>query len=241
VSHTRTKKNEEDQARLVKLNEDQMKLNNAILLELDPLVSECFYCKKRHSIFSKKLPIHPTDRAIVIQDMKDRFGGFYEDLGEELEESLKSITIRCCDKCWRSKVAEVGLTKATGKKLVDAGNVGGYIKNANECFNLGKFREALEKISCAEELSLKSLDTDLGYEAHELAGDCQSELGNREEAIRELSLALELFEGTPISVGSATPWGVLYTLKKGWSRGDKLSELNMKIQKLRDELGADRS
>ena len=212
-----------------------------IWIEFSQLASKCYYCKKGYPLFSKKWPLHPKDRAIVIQDMKDRFGGLYEDKGEALAESIKPLKILCCDKCWHSNVADVGLTKATGKKLVDAGNVGGYIKNANECFRLGKFMEALEKISCAEELSLKSLDTDLGYEAHELAGDCHSELGNRDEAIRELSLALEIFEGTPISVGSATPWGVLYTLKKGWSRGEKLSELNMKIKKLRDESGTDGS
>ena len=193
-----------------------------ILLELRQLVSKCFYCKKSFSPFSKKWPIHPRDRAYAIQDIKDHFGNLYEDKGEALAESIKPLKMRCCDKCWHIKVAEIGLTVATGDKKVDAGKVGGYIKNAIKCFRLGKFREALAEISCAEELSLKSLGTDLGYEAHQLAGECHSEMGNREEAIRERSLALEILKGTPLSVGGANPFGGIVHTESGLEQRRKV-------------------
>ena len=219
---------------LVRQSKEQEAQAWQIKIELMQLAAKCYYCKKGHGIFSKKMPIHPADRALIAKDLRDRFGGFYEDGGEELEESVKALKIWCCEKCWRSRVAGVGLTVATGDKRLDTNKVISYLVKARERFGFGEFSGALEEIFCARELALKSLDTDLGYEAHELAGDCYAGLGEREEALRELSLALKIFEEAPIKAGGATAWGVLYTAKEAWSRGSKQSELKAKIQKLRE-------
>ena len=176
---------------------------------------KCFYCQKKLWGWSRRRPIHPKDG-----------------------DSLKLF---CCDECWQSKVAEVGLTKATGNKDKDDSAVVFYVAvEAKKHFDNGKYDEALESISCAEELSLKSLgselgaDSHLGPNAHELRGDCYRKLGRREEAIREFIFAHELTKQGQ-KHGGTTPWGVLYTVKEGARVGFRMANLETKIGTLRAE------
>ncbi len=178
-------------------------------------MAKCFYCQKKLWGWSRKRPIHPKDG-----------------------DSLKLI---CCDECWQSKVAEVGLTKATGKKDKDGSAVVSYVAfEAKKHFEDGNYDEALKSISCAEELSFKSLGSELGAgsalgsKAHELRGDCYRKLGRREEAFREYIFAHELTKQGQ-KRGGTTPWGVLFTVTEAAKTGFRMADLETKIGILRAE------
>lgn len=123
-------------------------------------MAKCFYCGKK-SFRGIDWPIHPKD-------------------GTEGT---------CCKECWRSRVAEVGLTKATGDIKLDIAALNAYGKKARECYDQRSYEEALANLDKLFELYLKSKIRGIHYGWYLLRGDCHMRLGHIEEAKNDLSAA----------------------------------------------------
>lgn len=159
-------------------------------------MAKCFYCGKK-SFRGIDWPIHP----------KDGIG-------------------TCCKECWRSRVAEVGLTKATGNIKLDKAAVEAYGKKARECYDWGDYEEALANLDKLVELSHKSKIREVHYGWYFLRGDCHMRLGHVEEAKSDLSIAEALYKEPLI-----TSWSGLLSSA---ARGD----VRMHIRSLLEMLGS---
>lgn len=123
-------------------------------------MAKCFYCGKK-SFRGIDWPIHPKDGT---------WG-------------------TCCKECWRSRVAEVGLTKATGDIKLDTATLNAYGKKAEQYYGQGNYEEALANLDKFFELYLKSKIRGTHHGWYLLRGDCHMRLGHIEEAKRDLSAA----------------------------------------------------
>ena len=175
---------------------------------------QCHYCGKGFPMFgAKRLPAHPKDV------------GF--------DENALS-----CEECWRTRVAGVGLTQATGDSRTDGARIREYKQNAEKLKESGDALGALENYEKFVELSLKCLGYKRGAEfprvnggdLHSM-GDLYAAAGNTEKSRESYQLAIKLLEDAatpcPLSPLAAVAWGVTDGLRKG-----TIDEIKGKLSKL---------
>ena len=175
---------------------------------------KCHYCGKGFPMFgAKRLPAHPRDV------------GF--------DENALS-----CEECWRTRVAGVGLTQATGNGRTDGARIKEYKQNAEKLKDSGDALGALDSYEKFVELSLKCLGYKRGAESPLVSGgdlhsmgDLYATAGNIEKSRESYQLAIKLLEDAatpcPSSVLAAMAWGIMEGLRKG-----TIDEIKAKLSKL---------
>jgi len=143
-----------------------------------------------------------------------------------------------CEECWRTRVAGVGLTQATGDSRTDGARIREYKQNAEKLKESGDALGALENYEKFVELSLKCLGYKRGAEfprvnggdLHSM-GDLYAAAGNTEKSRESYQLAIKLLEDAatpcPLSPLAAVAWGVTDGLRKG-----TIDEIKGKLSKL---------
>jgi len=108
-----------------------------------------------------------------------------------------------CEECWRTRVAGIGLTVATGDKKADVARIKEYYQNAGRFKKSGDILSALDNYEKFVELSLKCLGYKRdpitgsgwvsGYDLDSM-GDLYAAAGNMDKARGSYQLALKLLE-----------------------------------------------
>jgi tetratricopeptide (TPR) repeat protein len=169
-------------------------------------MTDCHYCKKKLPMFGgKDFPAHPKDV------------GF--------DDSAFS-----CEDCWRTRVAGIGLTVATGSKKADVETIKTYYKNALNFKKSGNIPGALENYEKFVDLSLKCL----GYKRNSMPGrgwvrggdldsmgDLYAASGNIAKARESYQTALALLKR------AQTPGGIMGGLERAY-----IKQIENKLMKL---------
>jgi len=143
-----------------------------------------------------------------------------------------------CEECWRTRVAGVGLTQATGNGRTDGARIKEYKQNAEKLKDSGDALGALDSYEKFVELSLKCLGYKRGAESPLVSGgdlhsmgDLYATAGNIEKSRESYQLAIKLLEDAatpcPSSVLAAMAWGIMEGLRKG-----TIDEIKAKLSKL---------
>ena len=157
-------------------------------------MADCHYCgKKLPMLGGRHFPAHPKDV------------GF--------DDSVFS-----CEECWRTRVAGIGLTVATGDKKADVESVKKYYKNALSFKKSSNIPGALDNYEKFVDLSLKCL----GYKLNptqgsgwvsggdfDSMGDLYVAAGNMTKARESYQTALMLLKRVPDYFGPSIALGIM--------------------------------
>jgi len=177
-------------------------------------MADCHYCGKKLPILGRHFPAHPKDV------------GF--------DDSAFS-----CEECWRTRVAGIGLTVATGDKKADVASIKKYYKNALSFKKSGNIPSALDNYEKFVDLSLRCL----GYKVNptqgsgwvcggdfDSMGDLYFAAGNLAKARESYQTALVLlkraYDRAPM--GPSIPLGIV--------RGMQLAQIKQIEDKLMKKL-----
>jgi len=143
-----------------------------------------------------------------------------------------------CEECWRTRVASVGLTQATGDGRADGKRINEYKKNAERLKEAGDALGALDNYEKFVELSLKCLGYKPGAESPwvngsdlHVMGDLYATAANVEKSRESYKQAIRLLEDAatpcPLSPLAAMAWGITDGIRKG-----TIDEIRGKLSKL---------
>lgn len=143
-----------------------------------------------------------------------------------------------CEECWRTRVAGVGLTLATGNGRADVAKVKEYKRNAEKLKEGDDTLGALDNYEKFVELSLKCIGYKRGAESPFVSagdldsmGDLYATAGSVEKSRESYQQAIRLLEDAdteiPLNVLEAMVWGAA----KG-TRDAKKESIKAKLAKL---------